>query len=97
MWRAGESTHPQLDVSGIGRLLLHGPSGFDHPAGFMAKICSEPCRIVAGSLSNMATGRYQGCEGTRMGRATRVARWAVHTEPFALGLPLGKCCCGLEA
>ena len=66
MWRAGESTHPQLDVSGIGRLLLHGPSEFDRPAGLMAKICSEPCRIVAGSLSNMATGRYQGCEGTRM-------------------------------
>ena len=84
-------------MSGIGRLLLHGPSAFDHPAGLMAKMCSKPCRIVAGSLSNMAFGRYEGREGTRMGRCSGVARWAVEAEPFAWGLALGVCCCGLEA
>ena len=83
MWRAGENTHPQLDVGGIGRVLLHGPSAFAHRAGTMAKICSGACSIVAGSLSNMAIGRYQGREGTRMGRCSGVARWAVEAEPFA--------------
>ena len=45
----------------------------------------------------MAIGRYQGREGTRMGRCSGVARWAVEAGPFAWGLALGACYCGLEA
>ena len=72
--RAGQCTLPQLDMGGIQRLLLHGPSAFDDPVGLMSKICLGTCVRVAGSMCNMAAGRFEVRGGTRIGRCCRVAR-----------------------
>ena len=72
--QVNECTLPQLDMGGNQRLLLHGPSASGATFGLMSKICLEPCVRVAGSMCNMAAGRFEVRGGTRMGRYCRVAR-----------------------